>query len=98
MPGSRAVADDPEMWASILGWHCWRGAAGIWYARPMGASPAAVLQAASLDTLRACIDHRNSQQCPRATQAADAAGSSGMGTPAKLRALDGQASNQLDNR
>jgi hypothetical protein len=64
MPGWRVVADDPEMWASILGWHCWRGAAGIWHARRMVASPAAALRAASLDTLRACIDHQNSQQCP----------------------------------
>ena len=52
------MADDPEMWASILGWHCWRGGAGIWYARRDGTSPAAVLRTASLDTLRARIDHQ----------------------------------------
>jgi hypothetical protein len=46
------MTDDPEMWASILGWHCWRGVAGIWYARRTGDGPAAVIRAASLDALR----------------------------------------------
>jgi hypothetical protein len=43
----------PELWASILGWHCWRDAVGIWYARQTGASPAAILRAASPAALRA---------------------------------------------
>ena len=51
------MTDDPELWASILGWHCWRDAAGIWYTRQTGASPAAVLRAASLDALRVVRDH-----------------------------------------
>ena len=56
------MVDEPEIWASILGWHCWRGVAGIWYARRVGASPAVVLRAASLDALRALIDQQNQQQ------------------------------------
>ena len=56
----RAVADEPQEWASILGWHCWRGAAGTWYARLTGASPAVVLRTGSLGALRAAIDHQNS--------------------------------------
>lgn len=66
MPGWRVVADEPEMWASILGWHCWRGAAGFWYARRMGASPAVVLRSACLDTLRAAIGQRNRSRLPHA--------------------------------
>jgi hypothetical protein len=61
MPGWHVVADDPEMWASILGWHCWRGVAGIWYARRTGISPAVVIRAPSLDALRAAIDAANPQ-------------------------------------
>jgi hypothetical protein len=55
------MADEPEMWASILGWHCWRGVAGIWYARRGATSPAVILRAASLDALRALIDQSNRQ-------------------------------------
>jgi hypothetical protein len=60
----RAVADEPQEWASILGWHCWRGVAGIWYARRIGASPALVLRAASLGALRALIDQQNHPDPP----------------------------------
>jgi hypothetical protein len=55
------MAGDPEMWASILGWHCWRGLGGVWYARRVGASPAVVLRAPTLDALRALIDQSNRQ-------------------------------------
>jgi hypothetical protein len=51
------VTDDPEEWASILGWHCWREAAGIWCARRADTAPADVLRAANLDDLRAAIDY-----------------------------------------
>jgi hypothetical protein len=53
------VTDDPEEWASILGWHCWRDATGTWHARQTQATPAGVLHAASLDALRTLIDQRN---------------------------------------
>jgi hypothetical protein len=59
MPGWRVMPDEPDVWASILGWHCWRGVAGIWYGRRAGTSPAVVLRAGSLDTLRALIDQWN---------------------------------------
>jgi hypothetical protein len=55
------VTDDPEEWASILGWHCWRDTAGTWHARQAGTAPAAVIQAASLDALREQIDRSNRQ-------------------------------------
>jgi hypothetical protein len=58
-------SDDPEVWASILGWHLWRDVAGTWHARQAGASTAAVLQAASLDVLRTLIDRPDRQQNPR---------------------------------
>jgi hypothetical protein len=58
------MTGDPEAWASILGWHCWRDAAGIWRARRTGASPAAVLRAASLDALRTSIDQHNREPAP----------------------------------
>jgi hypothetical protein len=60
------VTDDPEAWASILGWHCWRDAAGTWHARQADASPATLLRAGSLDALRAQIDqydHRVASRC-----------------------------------
>jgi hypothetical protein len=50
------MTGDPEVWASILGWHCWRDAVGVWYARRADATPAVVLRAGSLDALRALID------------------------------------------
>jgi hypothetical protein len=59
MRGWRDVPDDPEAWASILGWHCWRGVAGIWYGRRTGPSPTVVIRAGSLDALRALIDQWN---------------------------------------
>ena len=55
------MADEPEMWASILGWHCWRGLGGIWYARRTWISPAVIIRARSLDALRALIDQSNRQ-------------------------------------
>jgi hypothetical protein len=76
MRGWRDVPDDPEAWASILGWHCWRGVAGIWYGRRIGPSPTVVIRAGSLDALRALIDQWNAGhrqepwpagQCPQAT-------------------------------
>jgi hypothetical protein len=56
MRASRAMTGDPEVWASIFGWHCWCDAAGSWYARRADATTAVVLRAGSLDDLRASID------------------------------------------
>lgn len=55
------MADDPEVWASILGWHCWRDAAGMWSGRQASTSPAVLLRGRSLDALRTAIDRANLQ-------------------------------------
>lgn len=58
------MSDEPERWASVLGWHCWQGIAGLWYGRRLDASPPVIIRAETLGQLRAAIENHNRSQPP----------------------------------
>jgi hypothetical protein len=53
------MTDEQQRWASILGWHCWQGVAGLWYGRRLHASPPVIIRAETLGQLRAAIEDCN---------------------------------------
>jgi hypothetical protein len=52
---SDADATPEDLEGEFPGWHCWRGIAGLWYARLLSSSPAVVVRSADPTGLRDSI-------------------------------------------